>query len=168
MGPVPEQFSASGQGMFREGFVVRFRTSADTWIGNFQRGLTGCDAVIDHPHRDRAIVVAGGQGYVIEIGTRRCEGTFGGQIEYIVAVPELDCIVFGNGLWFEGHCGGREWRTPRLSWDGMRGLELRGAVLQGESWRFDETWHPFTVNIESGETSGGSYEEPSDDGRQQQ
>jgi hypothetical protein len=33
-------------------------------------------------------------------------------------------------------------------------------MLEGEGWRFDETWHPFSVNFETGDAVGGCYEEP--------
>ena len=36
-GPPPEQFSATGQGMFREGHVVRFSSRTGTWIGKASR-----------------------------------------------------------------------------------------------------------------------------------
>jgi hypothetical protein len=49
--------------------------------------------VIGHPDSEHAIVIAGGQGYVICPDTRRCDGTFGGQIEYIIAVPEFDPLA---------------------------------------------------------------------------
>jgi hypothetical protein len=37
-GPLPVQFSATGCGTHREGFVVQFDGSSVPWVGNDQRG----------------------------------------------------------------------------------------------------------------------------------
>src|SRR3954464_10069656 len=81
-GPPAEPFTATGQGAHREGFVVRFTDdNGDQWVGNFQPGLGGIDAVLDHPDGYRAIVVASGQGYIVDPNDRSSRGYLGGQIE---------------------------------------------------------------------------------------
>jgi len=62
-GPWPEQFSATGRGTHREGFVVKFVPARGaSWIGNFQPGLTSLHGVYRHPNRHHLLVVSGGQG----------------------------------------------------------------------------------------------------------
>ena len=76
-GPWPEQFSATGRGTHREGFVVEFNPgTSSSWVGNFQRGLTNCDAVLLHPNAHSAIVIARGQCYLIDPKDRRLVGPY--------------------------------------------------------------------------------------------
>jgi hypothetical protein len=80
IGPWPEQFSATGRGTHRGGFVVEFNPkTSSSWVGNFQRGLTNSDAVL-LPNGHSAIVIAGGQGYLIDPKDRRLVGLFGTQL----------------------------------------------------------------------------------------
>jgi len=158
-GPLPEQFSP-GPRMYREGLAVEFsEDDGRTWVGNFQRGLGGASDAIAHPNGKHVIVVAGGQGYIVDPETRSLVATFGGQIESIITVPELQEIVFGNGISFTaiGHEGLR-WETHRLSWDGMQALLRAGTMLSGEAYDpRDDSWRPFSVNLNDGHTDGGSY-----------
>jgi hypothetical protein len=80
-GDLPQQFSATGLGMHREGYVVQFRPETlDEWVGNFQRGLGSLEGVYEHPDPSLLVVVAGGQGYVLDLGTRSLKQTFGGML----------------------------------------------------------------------------------------
>src|SRR4051794_19170072 len=81
-GPSAEPFTATGQGAHREGFVVRF-TSPDggSWVGNFQRGLSRYDDLQAHPDGRNVLVVAGGQGYVVDPADRARRDYFGAQID---------------------------------------------------------------------------------------
>lgn len=157
-GPMPEQFSASGQGMHREGYVVEFTPpDAPSWIGSFQRGLTSLDVVIAS-RRDTAVtVIAGGQAYVVDPTSRSCVRTFGGQIEHVFDVA--DRTVFSNGLWLEATDGERLlWRTRRLSWDGMMEVHVDGERIVGRAYDpMTDEWTPFSVEVVSGEAVGGSY-----------
>ena len=68
-GDLPEQFSATGIGMHREGFVVQFFPSEKiaSWIGNFQRGLNFFDEAFEHPDGSSVVVVAGGECYIVDV-----------------------------------------------------------------------------------------------------
>ena len=82
--PVP--FSATGMGTHKEGFVVEFLPGESaSWVGNFQRGLSKFDLVVNEPGSNRLIVVAGGEAYLVDPLTRRCERTFGGAIQQYLA-----------------------------------------------------------------------------------
>lgn len=66
-GELPLRFSAHGVGTHSEGFVVEFQTSTDrNWVGNFVRGLNKFDWIGSHPNGREALVIAGGQGYLID------------------------------------------------------------------------------------------------------
>src|SRR5689334_7941654 len=99
-GPMAEGFSASGQGMHREGLVVRFMPlSAEAWVGNFQGGpASDCNQVLGHPNGREVIVIAGGQGYIVDVCARKCLGTFGGIVNSVFEVRDQNLVIFGNGL----------------------------------------------------------------------
>jgi len=72
VGPYPEQFSATGKGTHREGFVVRFHPHlSESWVGNFQSVLHGFTGVLLHPDGRTVIVVSGGQAYHVDPETRK-------------------------------------------------------------------------------------------------
>jgi hypothetical protein len=157
-GPVPAQFSAGGCGTHREGFVVQFGDGAGVWVGNFQRGATGFDLALAHPDGRSVIVVAGGQGYVIDPSSRRLTATFGVDItgviengaEQLVFSRLTDLEAFGRD--------GAHWQTRRLSWDGLRSLRVEDGDLVGEGWTFaGDQWIAFRVDLASGTAVGGAY-----------
>ena len=157
-GTLPLQFSASGQGMHREGYVVSFRPSpADSWVGNFQPGLSSYYEVI--PHETHLVVVAGGQAYVVDPHAKQVVACFGGQIQ--LAQPLAEGLLVSNGLWFDLLAGTNlKWRSKRVSWDGLRNTSIHAELVSGEGWRYDNSWHSFSIRISDGATSGGAYDGP--------
>lgn len=161
-GPSPVPFSSTGQGTHREGFVVKFRpTKAEQWVGNFQPGLTSFHKVLVHPNHKYFVVVSGGEAYVVDPVTHSLVANFGGSIETAFEIPSQNAVLFSNGLWFEllGPSG-LMWKTRRLSWDGMRNLQVLPSSVVGEGWCFDETWHRFSVELSDGKATGGGYNGP--------
>ncbi len=157
-GPMHEQFSATGQGTHREGFVVEF-TPPDVppWVGNFQRGMTSLDVVVASRGDTTVTVIAGGEAYVVDPSSRSCLRTFGGQIEHVFEFA--DRTVFSNGLWLEATDGERLlWKTRRLSWDGMMEVRVDGDRIVGNAYDpMNDEWTPFTVEVATGGAVGGSY-----------
>lgn len=158
-GPAPVPFRFAGTNSF-DGLVVEFTgIGGGEWVGTFQRAIGNKDAVLFTPSRtDQAIVVAGGMGYVVELETRTLVRSFGGALNDLFYLPERESVIFGNGLWFE--CEGPEglvWRTPRLSWDGTENVRIEGPLLRGSAFDVnDQAWHPFAVDLESGDVEGGA------------
>ena len=164
-GPRSEQFSATGHGMHREGFVVEFSPNGrPLWVGNFQPGLSGYNSVLPHPDGTSLIVIAGGQAYVIDPKERRQLGIFGGGIEVALDVPTMSLLVLGNGIWLEAwDRSGIRWRSRRISWDGMSNLRVEHDKLIGEAWSpIDDCDYPFEVDVATGVVKGGSYNGPPD------
>ena len=163
-GPMALPFTATGLGTYREGLVVEFRSHAGNWVGNFQRGVSSCDEVCEHPDGRHVIVVAGGTAYIVAPETRTLAHHFGAQIEQVLAVADQRLLVFGNGLWFEAvGPDGMQWRSRQLSWDGVRNVTRSARVLRGEAYAPEGpegTWYPFEVDLETGEVTGGSYPGP--------
>lgn len=149
--------------MHREGLVVEFGADekGGHWVGNFQPGLTRFSGIFTHAGALDATVLAGGQGYRVNMVTGALLGEFGGDIETATDVPSLGCVLFFSPTDVELHrrSGGAAWRSRRISWDGFRNLSLQGGELKGEAWMFDDTWHPFTVALATGVVEGGSYYE---------
>lgn len=160
-GPLPEQFSASGQGKYSEGFVVEFYPIAsEKWVGNFQPGLSSFNAVAEHPNGIDIIVVAGGQAYVINPETRVLVSVFGGVIQHIIGVPDLTGIVFGDPWQFIAiGTEGLRWETRRLAVDGVRSLRRVNTLLLGEASDLLDSWLPFTIDLADGNVIGGYIEE---------
>lgn len=159
-GPWPEQFSATGMGKHREGVVVRFSPAVGpAWVGNFQRGLTRFDVVVPHPDGRQVVVIAGGQGYVVDPESRGVTDQFGGAISQVHGVSEPPLMIFEHqGIAFEAiGPGGHAWVTPRLSWDGFRNVRIEGCKLLGEACNpVEGTYDPFEIDLVSGITRGGS------------
>jgi hypothetical protein len=162
-GPWAEAFTATGLGRQREGFVVRFHPDqGESWVGNFQPGMAGIDTVLWHPNERELLVIAGGQGYVVDPNDRAKREYFGAAIELVIPVPELGTIVFGNGLWFESlGSAGWQWRSNRISWNGMQEVHRDRMRLTGEAWSpLQHDWLSFELDLRSGVFTGGSYNGP--------
>ena len=161
-GPWPEQFSATGRGMHREGFVVEFFPEfKPPWVGNFQPGLTSYDAILPLPNGRLVVVVAGGQAYVIEPEPNLLT-TFGGQIDGALEAPALNLLILGNAVYLEAwNTNAMQWRTRRISWDGIWDLRVDHDRLKGLAWNaVEDREEPFSVDLKTGDVEGGAYTEP--------
>ncbi|HUT30853.1 MAG TPA: hypothetical protein VMX13_13760 [Sedimentisphaerales bacterium] len=159
-GDMPEQFTATGQGTYREGFVVEFHPAGvPVWVGNFQRGLGNYDCVLEHPDPNLIVVVAGCEGYVVNITDRNMVQNFGGMIQRILAQKEKPLIVFDNTIDLIILDSRQQLlRTKRISWDGFQGLRIDGERILGESWDpMMDKWTPFVVDLNNLNVTGGSY-----------
>jgi hypothetical protein len=154
-------FPSDGTGRYREGLVVRFNpASAGPWVGNFQRGATRYDSVLAHPDGRQVVIVAGGQGYVIDPETRsEMPCLMPPMINLAISMPEFNQIVLGTDLEFGViRADGTGWKSARLSWDGITNVAISATTLTGEAYSpLDDAWHPFTLDLLTGESLGGSY-----------
>jgi hypothetical protein len=167
-GPMPVPFRAGEwTGAWEghsEGFVVRFTPEAnEPWIGNFQPGSNGWEGVLPHPNGQHFIVVARGQGYIVDPGVRQLVTTFSRSIQHVVPLPEFGAIVFSDGLGFEAiKKDGIWWQSPRISWDEIRNINVEGTVLRGEAsvpTVHGNAWAPFTLDLMTGQCDDGIYKE---------
>jgi hypothetical protein len=153
-------FSGSGVGRYREGFVVRFfPDTGDPWSGNFLPGLVSFHGVFAHPDRERVVVVAGGTAYVVSPNSKTCDRTFGAQISWASPVPSLDVLVLAtlvDILIFERH--GTLWCSRRISWDGFKDLRVENDVLSGRAYTpvSDDEWLPFELDLRTRRVKGGA------------
>ena len=158
-GPSAILFPESGRGSFSEGLVVKISPSnRETWVGNFQRALSGPDIGLEHPDQRHIIVIAGGVGYIIDPETAKQTHQLSDSIKHVIqhliwalsfwAMIAIESIR-AEGLW---------WQSGRISWDGFRGIAVSGIILTGESFSaVDQEWSPFVLDLTSGVSTGGSY-----------
>ena len=157
-GPLARAF---GGPQYREGLVVRFwTTGGETWVGNFHGGHGRAEGVVDHPDNRRVVVLASGQGYVVDPEAPNDVSIFAFGIHEFFALPEFNAILFVDDVELETiNKEGRWWRTSRISWDGIRHIKIEGANLYGEAFTpVGEIWVPFTVDLRTGECAGSAYE----------
>jgi hypothetical protein len=123
-------FSADGTGAHREGFVIRFLPqSGEPWVGNFQPGSSGPDTVLEHPEGRHLIAVSKGKGYVVDPEAGALVARLGGDLEHVIPIPSLGTIVFSDGIRFQAiGADGVRWTSPRVSWDGVRNLEVHAVA----------------------------------------
>lgn len=158
-GEMPKQFSATGMGMHSEGVVVEFfpLENNSSWIGNFQRGLTSLDQVIQHPDNSSVIVIAGGECYIVDVENQKLKDNFGGAFETLINIPDKQIVIFGTSVDFVGvDASGIRWESQRISWDGIRSLKLKDEKLFGEAWALDDVWVSFSIDVNTGEHEGGA------------
>ena len=159
----PPALSFPDPDAFSEGLVVSFTTSSgEGWTGNFAKGYGLLDAVRDELGPAAMIVVARGTAYFLDVGSKAAsEITWG--VDTIEFVASHNMMVIGNGLWFAAYGpSGRIWQSRRISWDGMRTLEISDQHIRGEahSPMGPPEWLPFRLEIASGDVDGGSYNGP--------
>lgn len=162
-GPYPEQFSVDGRGMHREGFVLRVTPGGGApWAGNFQRGLTGFSGAFPHPDGTSLVVIAGGDGYVVDPETRALRSVLAGVYSGAWIWNEGSLLILDHsGVSFESiGPDGTIWTTRRISWDGFRDVRIKGEKLLGEAWSpAGNYWSAFEVDLRTGDAAGGAYEQ---------
>jgi hypothetical protein len=84
-GPMALSFTKNGAREHREGLVVRFYPgSSEPWVGNFLGGLTSYNKVLNHPNETDVIVVARGEGHIVDLERRAVRHRSGGDIEDVI------------------------------------------------------------------------------------
>lgn len=155
---VDREFAAPGADGRRR--VIRFEPNeADSWIASFaapRPGVRSLSAFLATPDPARACIVERGSAFIGDVRT-------GDGFELVVdAGPMVQATALRSAgllllhtpwtLVAIDHAGVR-WESPRLAIDGFQltGLEL-GRVVGLDP---DDGGHPFTVDLETGETDVG-------------
>jgi hypothetical protein len=152
-------FPESGRGLFSEGLVVKFSPlHQEAWIGNFQRGLSGPDMLVEHPDQQHIMVIATGVGYIINPETAELTHQIPTLIKQVISAPDLGAVVLGDDMQFESfRADGRWWHSGPISSVGFRNIIKSGTILTGESFSdLDDLWSPFALDLTSGAFAGGS------------
>jgi hypothetical protein len=158
-GPPATPFPAQWGRLGREGTVVGIKTESGRWVGNFQPGLGGIDLAGVHPNRRDAVVVTGGDLYVIQPELRTAERLLP-AIDAALEVRDPEGWVFSRQGLALARLGpeGIIWHTRRLSWDGFDQLSIKQNQIQGLAWSpLDEQWYSFALDLRTGKSTGGSF-----------
>jgi hypothetical protein len=160
-GPMAISFSIHGAREHREGLVVRFYPKeSEPWVGNFLGGMTACTMVLDHPNETDVIVVAQGEACVVDPENRAVRDRIAWDIEEVIPLSSLGSVIFRGLTSFTAiKADNSGWRSPRISWDGLRNIEVRENELLGEAYTpIGDIWVPFKLDLLTGYCPDGTYE----------
>ena len=154
-GPLPPQIGATGKA-YREGLFVQFKPdNGPGWIGNFAKGLGGLSTAVKHPNDKAVIVIANGEGYIVNPDTREVE-EMGSSIQQLIDVPEYRMMIIVDPFTIEALGeNGSLWKTHRISVEGIRNIHITGTALRGEVSDLSGDWLPFWIDIMTGKKTGG-------------
>jgi hypothetical protein len=159
-GSMPVQFSSTGRGTHREGFVVEFHPdSSKSWVGNFQPGSSTFSTILLHPDGKSVIVISSGQGYCVDADSKELLSEFGGSLTGFIAIPGYSMLVLSDDIYLHALLpSGFAWQTKRISWDGIQKLALSADTIVGEAYdAMSDTWMPFSVSLDNGRVNGGAF-----------
>ncbi len=159
-GPLPKSFPISWGKRGQEGLVVEFTLGAsDPWVGNFGGGPGGASRVLHHPDLRRVLVLSSGDLWVVDVANQTAEELETGVDEIWQVPGASDVVLSRQGLAFLRLAPTRTvWHTRRLSWDGFSEVVLTDESIHGLAWSpIDSYWHPFSVDMLTGKSSGGSF-----------
>jgi hypothetical protein len=146
--------------------VVEFNTEAGTWVGNFQPGLGQLQFAGTHTNMLDMVVIAGGDLWIVNPRERTAIRMLP-SLEAILEVHNPEGWVFNRQDIALARLGpnGLMWHTRRLSWDGFDQLRIIQTEISGLAWSpIDDQWHPFTVDLNTGKSTGGSYSDDDAEG----
>ena len=123
----------------------------EEWAGVFgEGGSTRYRAAVLFNEQRDAFVVAGGQGYVVDLSARRlrymtpCDYHVG-----VIAVPRRDLVIAaGFTDLYAYSSAGPEWRSDRVALDGIHFEAATPDALTGHVWQ-GEAWHEFRLDLRS-------------------
>jgi hypothetical protein len=154
-------FTKNGAREHREGLVVRFYPKeSDPWVGNFLGGMTICTVVMDHPNEADVIVVARGEVCVVDPENPAVHDRVAWDVEEVIPLPSLGSVIFRGLTGFTAlKADNSGWRSPQISWDGLRNIEVRETELLGEAYTpIEDAWVPFKLDLLTGNCTDGIYE----------
>jgi len=150
-------FPRESAAAYREGLVVRFGVGETSWVGNFLGGGSGFDGVEAMPDGKHLLVIARGNGYVIDPESRSLVEEIGGYICGVVSEPNRNLLILDEGTHLRAiGPEGTAWISERVAWGELRNVRLEGDRIVGEA--YEGEWFPFTVDVDSGAVQG--REEP--------
>lgn len=145
--------------------IVRGHENEQPWVGTFADGdlspnaLTG---IFTHPNPEWVCVVARGEAYIVNVSDpSQHESVNVVPVMGIVPVPSAGILVlydFTRLVAFGAK--GVKWRTPRLSWDGLRDVSFNGEKIVGTAWDSPgNRWVSFAIDPLNGSFVGGASPE---------
>ena len=161
-GPMYIPISTDNEAFYSEGYVVKFfKSNGDEWVANFKPGWTDYNNIFDFPENNIIVVIAGGQGYIMNPEEHKPKMTFGLTIKDIIQKDDGSLICSDDiHILVLDNKSGEYWISDRISWDGIKDLKLVDNKVFGRT--FDPTnenkpWSDFELDLESRIIKGGSF-----------
>ncbi len=166
-GPMYVSISENDEQLFSEGFVVRFTKSDGTnWVANFKIGWSNFSTIFELPSAGKIVVIANGQGYVMCADQQNAITTFGTAITDLLRTEDGRYVAADNTNLVIINSDGSVWASTRLSFDGIKELEINGNIVSGYSYHptsdADE-WIKFYFNIDTKGAEIGRHKRYDDD-----
>lgn len=133
------------------------------WYGSFMKGHLSKNAitgVYSYPDRNKILVVSTGAGYLLDPNyPEEVEEININPVLGVYSVLELDILVVHNFTTFYAfNKFGRCWVSDRVSYDGIKVINISDGELNGEAWSAPEnSWVSFQIILETGEVIGGAF-----------
>jgi hypothetical protein len=123
------------------------------WFGNFACGWTNEEGVFPHPDGQRLVVIA--SGFFYEVDPVRPESVPDANL-LVTGVWQLsngDLLLANSGITLKRWgANGERWDSGRLSTDGFQDIQVEDDRVVGKGWNYaTDRWHPFEVDIKTGE-----------------
>ena len=122
------------------------------WVGSFTRGWEGhATLIINFEIDDKALVAAGGQGYLIDIAERQQLNTDElSEIKSAIADPEGQRVIFssGYGLQTVDLNGLRFTLFDKYYFDDIELTEIRNNKLYARYWYYQRDNEPYRFEID--------------------
>lgn len=166
-GPIAKAFPESWGRTGQEGVVVEFRAGVDdTWVANFRGGSSPATSLHRHPDRAYVLVLAGGDAWIVDPKSRDAR-LLDKTIDRVWELnPPPDLVLSWQGLAFiRLGATGIVWHTRRISWDGFDQVRMTDHAIEGQAWTpLGDVWVPFSVDLASGTSQGGSFSDGDPEG----
>ncbi|MFL5742598.1 MAG: hypothetical protein ACJ75B_20410 [Flavisolibacter sp.] len=160
-GPMYIPVSEDGKPFYSEGFVVRFyKSDGSEWVANFKPGWTAFSLAVDYPDINRIVVIAKGQGYIMTPDQELPIATFGVDIKDAIKTAGNRIVLVDDIYMRLLEDNGTVWQSERISWDGIKDVKVQDNILSGLSYDPMDSineWIPFSIDLDTKETTGGSY-----------
>ena len=160
-GPMYVPVSPSGEPFYSEGFVVKFFPSDQThWVANFKTGWTDLSLVVEYPDQNKIVVIAYGQGYIMNPEQQEPLQTFGVNINNALLLKDNRIVAADDIQLYIINKDATLWTTERISLDGIKDLSVHENTVSGLSCYplgDKDEWMPFTVDLATKVVTGGSY-----------
>jgi len=134
----------------------------EPWIGMFAFGYASPEAlsaILSCPDPRSVCVVSSGDGYIVRTDQPEVwEKVASHPITTARLIPKKNLIVFGDLTKLTAYGPtGYVWQTSRLSWDGLRIIDVNENQIRGTAWDSPNNKQvEFLVSLQTGQVEGES------------
>lgn len=141
-----------------DGFVVRFnKDDGSSWVGNFDLGHGTINLVQELSFDNLLLVIAQGQGYIINPNCEKCIKSFGCSFEKIITDDSNRIILVDSTDITVIESTGELWVSDRISYWGVEVEMVKKSIIYGQVFTMEDEAIKFTLNLESKRVTGGYF-----------